>query len=132
MKNKFITFILIYFVFNSFAFSQEFIFKTKKIEITENGNSINATGGKVISGDGNLEISADEFKYNKNENILNVYGNGIITIKSQNLEIFFNNSVINQNNSTIQANGDVKVLDKKKKNLKLNLTQSFMIKIKTI
>jgi len=115
MKNKFITFILIYFVFNSLAFSQEFIFKTKKIEITENGNSINATGGKVISGDGNLEISADEFKYNKNKNILNIYGNGIIIIKSQNLEIFFNTSVIDQNNSTIQANGDVKVLDKIKK-----------------
>jgi LPS-assembly protein len=115
MKNKFITFILIYFVFNSLAFSQEFIFKTKKIEITENGNSINATGGKVISVDGNLEISADEFKYNKNKNILNIYGNGIIIIKSQNLEIFFNNSVIDQNNTTIQANGDVKVLDKKKK-----------------
>jgi len=115
MKNKFITFILIYFVFNSLAFAQEFIFKTKKIEITENGNSINATGGKVISGDGNLEISADKFKYNKNKNILNIYGNGIIIIKSQNLEIFFENSVIDQNNSTIRANGDVKVLDKKKK-----------------
>ena len=113
MKNKFITFILIYFVFNSLAFSQEFIFKTKKIEVTENGKFINATGGKVLSSDGNLEISADEFKYNKDKNILDIYGNGIILIKSQNLEIFFNNSVIDQNNSTIQANGDVRILDKK-------------------
>ena len=42
MKNKFLTLILIFFVFNSFAFSQEFNFKTKKIEISENGKLINA------------------------------------------------------------------------------------------
>ena len=124
MKNKLITFILIYFVFNSLAFSQEFIFKTKKIEVTENGKSIYATGGKVISDDGNLEISADEYRYNKNKNILNVYGNGIIIIKSHNLEIFFNNSVIDQNNSTIQANGEVKILDKKK-NLEITTESIF-------
>ena len=112
MKNKFITLILlIYFALSSFAFSQEFIFKSKKIEITDNGKSINAVGGKVVSDDGDLEISADKFEYNKNKNILNIYGNGIIKIKSQNLEIFFNSSVIDQNNSIIQANGDVKVLD---------------------
>ena len=119
MKNKFLTLVLIYFIFSSFAFSQEFNFKTKKIEITENGKFINATDGKAVSADGNLEISANQFKYDKDNNILNVYGNGVMLLKSQNLEIFFNNSIIDQNKLTIQANGNVKILDKK---INLNIT----------
>ena len=114
MKNKFIALILTYFILNSFAFSQEFSFKTKKIEITKNGEFITATDGKAVSNNGDLEISGNKFKYDKNRNILNVSGNGTIIIKSQSLEILFNNSIINQNNSTIQASGNVKILDKKK------------------
>jgi LPS-assembly protein len=113
MKNKFVTLILFFVFFNGFAFSEEFIFKTKKLEISKNGKFINAMDGKVISGDGNLEINADKFKYDKNKDILEINGNGVILIKSQNLEIFFNSSIIDQNNSTIQANGNVKILDKK-------------------
>ena len=113
MKNKFLTLILIFFVFNSFAFSQEFNFKTKKIEISENGKLINATNGKAVSSDGDLEISANEFRYSKDENILSIYGNGVMLIKLQNLKIFFDNSVVDQNKLTIQANGNVKILDKK-------------------
>ena len=101
MKNKFLTLILVYFIFNSFAFSKDFTFKTKKIEITEKGKFINATDGQAVSDDGDIEISADEFQYNKDTNILNIYGNGVMLIRSQNLEIFFNSSVIDQNNSTI-------------------------------
>ena len=67
MKNNLIKLIVLYFFLSSFAFSEEFIFKTKKIEITENGNFLNASSGSVISDDGDLEISADEFKYNKKE-----------------------------------------------------------------
>ena len=114
MKNKFLTLILVYFIFNSFAFSKDFTFKTKKIEITEKGKFINATDGQAVSDDGDIEISADEFQYNKDTNILNIYGNGVMLIRSQNLEIFFNSSVIDQNNSTIQANENVKVLEKEK------------------
>ena len=73
MKNKFLTLILIYFIFNSFAFSKDFIFKTKKIEITEKGKFINATDGQAVSDDGDMEISADEFQYNKDKNILNIF-----------------------------------------------------------
>ena len=119
MKNKLLTLILIYFIFNSFAFSKDFIFKTKKIEITEKGKFINATDGQAVSDDGDMEISADEFQYNKDKNILNIYGNGVMLIRSQNLEIFFNDSVIDQNNLTIEANGNVKILDKKSN---LNIT----------
>ncbi len=113
MKNKLLTLIITCFLFNSFAFAEEFIFKTKKIEIIENGKFINASKGIVVSDDGDLQINADEFKYDKNKNILNIYGSGAISIKSQNLKIFFEESIINKNDLTIQANGNVKILDKK-------------------
>ena len=55
MKNKLLNLIIIfYFFFTSFAFSQEFIFKTKKIEITENGKFINATHGSAVSSENSL------------------------------------------------------------------------------
>jgi LPS-assembly protein len=118
MKNKLLTLTTIYFVLIGFSFSQEFIFKTKKIEITESGKLIIATYGKAVSIDGDLEISADKFKYDKNKNILNVNGNGSILKKSQNLKIFFNDAIIDQNNSIIQANGNVKILNNEN-NLKI-------------
>lgn len=114
MKNNLIAFIVTYFFLASFAFSQEFIFKTKKLEITENGKFVNASIGTVLSGDGDLKISADEFKYDKYKNILEIFGNGSIFIKSQNLEIFFKSSIIDRKNLTIQANGNVRILDKKR------------------
>ena len=114
MKNKLIEFIILYFILSSFAFSEEFIFKTKKIEITENGKFLNASAGSVVSGDGDLEISANEFKYDKNKKTLNIFGNGVILIKSQELKIFFKKSIIDRNNLTIQATGNVKILDKKR------------------
>ena len=73
MKNKLIKFIILYFILSSFAFSEEFIFKTKKIEITENGNFLNASAGSVVSEDGDLEITASEFKYDKNEKTLRTF-----------------------------------------------------------
>ena len=124
MKNKFLTLVLIFFVFNSSGFSQEFNFKTKKIEISENGKIINATNGKAVSSDGDLEITANEFIYNKDKNILSTYGNGVMLIKSQKLEIFFDNSVIDQNKLTIQANGNVQILDEKT-NLDINSDSIF-------
>ncbi len=114
MKNKLLILIIFYFFFSSFAFSQEFVFKTKKIEITENGKFINAAIGSVVSSDGDLEIYADQFKYNKDKNILNVQGNGIISIKSQDLKILFNKSIVDKNNSIIQADGNVRIFDKKR------------------
>ena len=114
MKNNLIKLIVLYFFLSSFAFSEEFIFKTKKIEITENGNFLNASSGSVISDDGDLEISADEFKYNKKEKVLSIFGNGIIFVKSQELKIFFKKSVIDRNNSSILATGNVRILDKKR------------------
>ena len=49
MKNKLIIlFALFFFVTNS-AFSEKYIFEVSNIELTEEGNVINADKGKIIS-----------------------------------------------------------------------------------
>ena len=57
MKNRLLIFILSLCFLNSQAFTEEFIFKTKNIEIIDNGKFITAGKGKVISSDRDLEIN---------------------------------------------------------------------------
>ena len=57
MKNNFKKIILICILFfNNNAHSESFIFDTKKIEILENGNQINAYKGKAISKEKGFEL----------------------------------------------------------------------------
>ncbi len=112
MKNRLLIFILSLCFLNSQAFTEEFIFKTKNIEIIDNGKFITAGKGKVISSDRDLEINANKFEYNKKLNILETFGNGKLLINSKKLEIDFDNSIIDQKNLLIKANGNTKILDK--------------------
>ena len=85
MKNKTIyLFLIILFLVNpSYSQDEFFIFETKNIEITDNGNLINANYGKAISKDNNLEILADNFQYNNSSGILDINGNGLILVKKK-------------------------------------------------
>lgn len=112
MKNKLLIFIISLFFFNNLAFSKEFIFKTKNLEIIDNGKFIYAGEGKAISTDGDLEINATKFEYNKELNILKTFGEGELLINSKNLKINYDNSIIDQKNLLIKTNGNTKILDK--------------------
>ncbi|MDB3887992.1 hypothetical protein N9341_00470 [Candidatus Pelagibacter sp.] len=109
MKNNLIILFISYVFFCSFAQAQTFKFLTKNLEILENGNLINAKDGKAFSLDGDLEINADKFEYIKDLDILKSFGSGLAIIKSKNLEIEFENAIFDQKNSTIKANGNVKI-----------------------
>ena len=88
MKNNLIIiFIICFFCFPNIVLSQSFTFKTKNIEILNEGNQVNAYEGKAISNDGNLEIKSDKFRYFKNSDVLRTNGNGELLIKSKNLRI---------------------------------------------
>ena len=109
MKNKLYIFIIcICFICNS-ANSDIYKFKTKNIEIDGNNNKILAGKGTVVSNDGNLEIKANKFEYDKETQILDVSGNGYVNIKSKNLIIEFDNATFNQVNEIILAEGNVKL-----------------------
>ena len=108
--------IFIFFVGPSYSQNKYFNFKTKNIEITDNGNLINATDGKAVSEDGNFEIIADNFQYNNTSKILDISGNAIIYIKEKNLEIKFNKGMVDPKKFIFDAFGNIKI-----KNLKRNL-----------
>ena len=74
MKNRIIFIIFLIFIFiKNISYAQEmFNFETKSIEIIEDGNLINATNGKAVSGDKNIEVIADNFQYSNNLKTLKV------------------------------------------------------------
>ena len=114
MKNKFLILLTsIFLFFNDSAFAKDFIFKTKNLEIIDDGKLIFGGKGKAVSTDGDLEINADKFEYDGKSNILKTFGNGNLIINSKNLEINFDNSIIDQQKLIIETKGNTKVLDKK-------------------
>ncbi len=123
MKNKFFNTLIIFFLMVGYAYGQEFTFQTKKIEINEKGNFVKAYQGKAISKDGELEIIGEIFDYDKEKNILEINNSGSIIIKSQKLEIFFDKSIVNQTNKTIESKGNVRILDR---NNNLEIKSSYL------
>ena len=87
MKNKFLKYftllfikIILFHINYSYA-SEQFIFDITEIEITQNRNLIvGSKGGKAETKDG-YEIRAENFVYNKANNILNAEGNVNLLIK---------------------------------------------------
>ncbi len=122
MKNKIFFLSLILFTFTvsiTHADNQTFIFKTKTIEVIDEGNIIIANNGKAISNDKNLEIIADNFQYIVESKILKIKGNGIILNKSNSLQIKFENGVINEKKQLFEAFGKIEAKEKNK-NIKIN------------
>ncbi len=113
MKNKLLIFILFYSLLSNISFAEQFIFETSQIEIVDNGNIVNATDGKAISSDKNLEIKAKKFEYKKNLNLLKAF-NGTAYFKSDDLEIKFGEINLDQNTFITTAKDNVKILDLKK------------------
>ncbi len=115
MRNKFLILFTIFFISGGYASSDTFKFESSNIEVVENGDIIYATDGKAISLDGNLEINAEKFEYKKKLDILKTFNKGSAFIKSENVEIFFDDSIIDQKNFKIQAIGNVEIFQKDKR-----------------
>ena len=115
MKNKFLTSIILFLIFSNYALSNTFKFESSNIEVIDNGNIIYATDGKAISLDNNLEIESKKYEYNKKLDILKTFKRGSALIKSENIRISFDNSIIDQKNSKIEAKGNVEIFQIEKK-----------------
>jgi len=97
MKNKFIEIILILLlsvIYTSKVISEDFIFNISELEITENGNVYNGINGGKVTTDNGIEVTADNFKYNKLTSLLEARGNAVlydlikdVTIKSE--QVFY-------------------------------------------
>ena len=110
MKNNLIKFFLIFLFFCNLSFAEQFVFETSEIEIVESGNLTYAKNGKAISMDGNLEIQAENFEYKKNLNTLKA-DYGIAFFKPDNIEIKFDEIILDQTNLITTAKNNVKITD---------------------
>ena len=90
MKNKFIFFLTVCLFINVNYYdikAEEFIFESQSIEITNNGNKIQAKDGVKVSTTNNIEITANESIYEKIKSILYLSGDVKIVDKENSIEI---------------------------------------------
>ena len=101
MKNRLQIILLILSLFflalnNSIA-AEDFIFKSKSIELSENGNLIIAKDGVEINSSDGLKIFSDESRYSKIPNKLQLIGNVIIIDNQKNITLKSNKVEYNKN-----------------------------------
>jgi LPS-assembly protein len=110
MKNN-IFLIIFFLIINNNSYAQSFNFKTKNLEIFNNESLIKASYGRASSVDGDLIINADRFIYEINKKVLKASGNGLITIKSRNLEIFFDELNFDENTSLLKLSNNLRFFE---------------------
>ncbi len=109
MKNKFIFFLTVSLFININYYdikAEEFIFESQTIEITNNGNKIQAKDGVKVSTTNNIEITANESTYDKIKLILSLIGNIKVIDKENNIKIEGENIVYYKNREEIISKGN--------------------------
>ena len=110
MKNKIINFFLIITFFlgcYNHVSSNEFIFESEYIEITNDGNAIEAKNGVKIISDNKIEITANKSFYNKLTSDLLLEGNVVIIDIERNIKILSQEATYNKTIEKITAKGKV-------------------------
>ncbi len=113
MKSKIFFIINILLLTSGFCYADTINFKTESINITNNGNLVNATNGLALTNDNKVEIEAKKFEYYKNLNELKAF-KGKATLNEQEIEIKFGELDLNERNSIIKAQENVIVSDLKR------------------
>ena len=109
MKNKFIFFLTVCLFININYHdiqAEEFIFESQAIEITNNGNKIQAKDGVKVSTTNNIEITANESIYEKIKSILYLSGDVKIVDKENSIEIEGENITYYKNREEIVSKGN--------------------------
>ena len=114
---KIVLVFLFFFTLNNTYASEQFTFNVTEIQITENGNKFIGTNRGRIQSDNGIIIKADEFIYNKEQNILTASGNVQIEDKINNYFISSNNITYNKNEEIIFTRGNSRAIDANKKTL---------------
>ena len=109
MKNKFIFFLTVCLFINVNYYdikAEEFIFESQSIEITNNGNKIQAKDGVKVSTTNNIEITANESTYDKIKLILSLIGNIKVIDRENNIKIAGENIVYYKKREEIVSKGN--------------------------
>ena len=114
MKNKFVFFVTVCLFININYYNikaEEFIFESSFIEITNDGNILQAKDGVKVYGKNNIEITAKEFTYDKIKLVLSLSGNIKIIDKENNIIIKGENIIYYKNIEEIISKGNHCFLD---------------------
>jgi LPS-assembly protein len=117
MKNKIKTYLILFFLSLAVGVNvsaNEFNFDTSEMIISDKGNIIQATSGVVTSVTDNIEIKANEFKYNKKLSLLEAE-QGYAKSINDNIEIKANKFKYNSKESIINIDGNIEIKDFKNK-----------------
>jgi len=112
MKNKFIFFFAICLFININCYdisAEEFIFESEVIEITNDGNKIQAKNGVRVFTKNNIEITAEESTYDKIKLILSLTGNIEIIDQDNNIKIAGEEVVYDKNKEKIASKGNTTI-----------------------
>ena len=121
MQNKILIIFLIIFSCTCKVFaSDQFTFDVTKIEISENGNKIIGSDRGQITSSNGMMIEADNFEYDKNQNLLKLNGNVIINNNLKKYQIFADKISYLKNKDIIEAQTKVKLIDNNQKTLTSN------------
>ena len=110
MKNNFLKYILIIlFTFlNIPSFSDDLIFETETINITNKGDLTIAKNGKVNFKNENLEITGEIFEYYNNKKMLTVF-EAMSFLMNDDIKIKSNKIVYDRNKLLLIASGEVEL-----------------------
>ena len=115
MKNKSLIFLLTIFVYSvcSFnLFADEFTFNASEINISENGDIINANNGTAISSDKKISIDATRFIYNKKKFILEAFGDTKLSDFKNKVFINSDNISYNMKDRIISSTNKSTIIDR--------------------
>ena len=112
MKNKkkiILSYLIILFFFNTAASSEKINYSSNKIKILENGKIISGEGNVEITIDKNIFISSDKFEYNKETGLYKIFNNvkfkdNVNNIKASGPEFIlskFENKIISKTKSNV-------------------------------
>ena len=97
MKNKMKIFfyVLLFhiFIFNNLQANEKFNFDITEIEIVDNGNKFVGKKRGIVTTDNGIELNADEFEYDKLENILFAKGN-VILKDTVNMSVIYTDNIV--------------------------------------
>ena len=109
MKNKFVFFITVclFVIINCYNIkAEEFVFESSVIEISGDGNIIQAIDGVKVSTKNNIEITAKEFTYDKIKLVLSLIGNIKVNDRENNIIIEGENVIYYKNIEKIISKGN--------------------------
>ena len=110
MKNNLILFFLLFFFTFKFSLAEKYDFEVSNITLSNDEKLINASEGKISTKNNDLIITAKEFRYFKNLELLKAF-NGKAFLKTNNLKINFKEIEIDDKKLIVTASGGIIIND---------------------